>query len=147
MGKILENLTFDETAQKRQEALTNRDAVRYYNLCNQAGIKPEVPDLYEQGAFEQEKLDGNNRITKRRARLKYPERYDDLLDYHNSNKVNIEQPTSDDITKMRRGLINIMGYIKLKIAKREKVLIGDAKPSRIIEVYRDCIIRAKSIQP
>lgn len=142
MTETLEKKTYDTTAKERQEALFNRDAVRYYNLCNIAGIEPEDFELYEQGAFKQGSAD---RIAKRRARLKNPSGYDDLLYYHNSNKVNIEQPNSDDITKMRRGLINLMGYKKLKIAKGEKVLTVDANPARVIEVYRDCIIRAKSI--
>lgn len=147
MAKKLETLTtefFDTTAGARQNALASRDAVKYYVLCNQAGIEPEDRELYERGAFEQGKED---KLAKRRAKLKYPERYDDLLEYHNSKKVNTEQPTSDDITKMRRGLRNVMGYTKLKIGGGERVSIGDAKPQRIIEVYRDCIIRAKSIQP
>jgi len=143
MARTLENLTFDTTAKARQKALASRDAVRYYNLCNQAGIEPEDFDLYEQGANEQERP---NKIDKRRARLKHPYRYDRLLSYHNLNKVNIEQPTSDDITKMRRGLKDIMRYTKLKITEGEKVLIGDAKPPRVIEVYRDCVIRARAIQ-
>jgi len=145
MAKTLETLTpelFDKTAGARQNALADRDADRYYDLCNQAGIEPEDRELYEQGAFEQERP---NKIAKRRARLKYPKRYDHLLDYHNSNKVNIEQPTSDDITKMRRGLINVMRYTKLKITDGERVLTIDAKPPRVLEVYRDCIIRAKAI--
>lgn len=143
MAETLEEKTYDTTAKERQEALFNRDAIRYSNLCNIAGIEPEDSELYEQGAFKQGSAD---RIAKRKARLKNPVRYDDLLDYHNSNKVNLEQPVSDDITKMRRGLINIMGYKKLKVGKGERILIIDAKPSRVLEVYRDCIIRAKSIK-
>lgn len=132
-----------EADDRRRKALASWDARPYFIACEESGVKPENLDLYVIGALEQERL---NRIERRKARLENPMRYDDLLDYHNSNKVNIEQPVSDDIIKMRRGLINIMEYKKLKVGKGERVLTIDAKPSGILEVYRNCIIIAKSMK-
>jgi len=57
MGKNLENRTVEEnlndrTFKARQEALFERDAVTYARLCDQEGVKPEDPFLYEQGWLE-----------------------------------------------------------------------------------------------
>ena len=82
----------------------------------------------------------------KRARIKDPENYDELLNACRASRVNIEKPSSDDITAMRRQLINIMNYSKLNANCGEKVLTCDAKPERVIKVYKDCIQRAKEIQ-
>ncbi len=84
--------------------------------------------------------------SKRRTIIKKPENYDRLLKACRVSGINVEKPSSDGITIMRRQLINIMGYKKLIANHGEKVLTCDAKPERVIEVYKDCIQRAKGIQ-
>lgn len=80
----------------------------------------------------------------RRARLKNPQNYDNLLEA--SVGVNIQSPESEDITMMRRHIINILGYTKLQGHGGEKILTVDAKPSRIVKMYKEYVTRAKDIQ-
>jgi hypothetical protein len=44
---------YEEIEKKRKEALTNWDALTYYECCNELGDNiPEEPNLYEQGAVD-----------------------------------------------------------------------------------------------
>src|SRR3989338_10474895 len=44
---------------ERISAFENRDAVRYFELCNELGIKPEAEELYEVGQLEIKLRDDN----------------------------------------------------------------------------------------
>ena len=48
---------FQELDNKRIESINNRDAVSYFNVCNEAGIEPEFPELYELGEMFQRRLE------------------------------------------------------------------------------------------
>ena len=82
----------------------------------------------------------------KRARLKHPENYDSLLVAYMDSDINLTSPNSEDITLMRRHIVNILGFPKLQGHGGEKILVVDAKPSRITKMYNEYIHRAESIQ-
>lgn len=41
---------------QRKDALESRDALKYYNLCQEMGVQPEAEDLFEQGFLEKRLL-------------------------------------------------------------------------------------------
>ena len=47
-----------ELYQERIDALSNRNALKYFRLCDQLGISPEARDLYELGQAEAERKEG-----------------------------------------------------------------------------------------
>lgn len=59
-------------ADERTKALEERDALKYFELCQLQGINPEAPDLHEQGELES--------ILKEREEERY-ERVMDALPY------------------------------------------------------------------
>lgn len=52
MTKQLDDWLLRFKSKSRKEAIMARDALTYYILCNDLSIKPELPDLYEQGQIE-----------------------------------------------------------------------------------------------
>lgn len=38
---------------QRKIALQNGDCLKYYQLCNQLGVEPEMPDMYERGSLDE----------------------------------------------------------------------------------------------
>jgi hypothetical protein len=67
-----------------------------------------------------------------------------LYDFHKHSRINTEHPESADIACMRSGIEKILGYTKLIGVRGAKIPINDAKPERILNVYRDAIARGKS---
>jgi len=47
---------------QRKVALQNGDCIRYYQLCNQLGVEPEVLDIYERGSLDEAMENRRKRI-------------------------------------------------------------------------------------
>ena len=146
------NLTDLTTEESRRTALDSTGRLgdfKYHSTSDLDGLTPEETEEHQRIAEEIELVACyNDQIerSERRTRIKNPKNYDRLLKACRALEVNVEKPSSDDVTTMRRQLINIMGYSKLIANHGEKVLTCDARPERVIEVYKDCIQRAKGIQ-
>jgi len=107
------------------------DAMPYFELAVQ---KPEVRPYLRDRTKTAEK-----------PRVMYPKRYERLLEYHRAHKINLVSPGDEGVGLMRKGLVDCMRYKKLTVGQGERILTSDARPSRVVEVYRDCIDRAKRL--
>lgn len=50
--RIISDRSFEKRNRERKEYLSSRYALGYCELCNELGMEPEDPDLYEQGLVE-----------------------------------------------------------------------------------------------
>lgn len=141
MGEEDLYLRFEEA---RQRAIVNRDLGAYIQACSQLGItpEPEVQEALDSGLSPQQESVLRQQLEKVSKRIGLRRKYSELSGYTNEHEINTEHPEEKDIAWMRRGLIDVMGYTKLRCHGSEKVLTRDAKPSRVIETYRSCIRRA-----
>lgn len=131
--------------QVRQRAIADRDLTSYVFACEELGITPEseVREALSFGLSPQQQEVLRGRLEEVGKRVALRKKYSALLIFHKEHNVNLERLGEGDLKWMRRGLINVMGYTRLKGVGGEKVLTVDAKPSRVIETYRSCIIRAQ----
>ena len=50
--RIISDRSFEKRNRERKEYMSSRYAIGYYELCNELGMEPEDPYLYEQGQAE-----------------------------------------------------------------------------------------------
>lgn len=141
--------TIDRTAGQRQAALFRGDVKRYYQLCLQEGVKPEFPDLYEQGRLEA--IEGARKL-KRTLDLEKtvstdiqpqeqakPKRQT-MINYETFWKLATNPHIAyDNIfvqTEEKKRILRQAGYTHLTGDKGERVTLDSAKPTRIGNAFK-----------
>lgn len=118
---------------KIEAAVANLDSIEYFLACNDAGISPELPDLYEEGArfFLYEKL------------LKNPEyiKCKEFVKYSKTQKLNLENVFEQTDAKSKL-LKDILGLKRLKITSKLSLPLSECKRERIGSIFRDYYNRA-----
>ena len=115
---------------KRISALESYDAVKYFELCNELGIKPEAKDLYEIGAAEN--------IFQEKSREKFKKnkfkKYEEFLGEVNFCRLNPYDIFSATNVKMRI-LKNVMNYKNLW-TKYGKIPINECSDAMVGSVFK-----------
>lgn len=129
--------------------INSRDAVGYYNLCNELGIEPELEELYERGKLEydlEEKrlerlVDGNVKKNKVGRKRKIPRKiYEEF--FKKANKQGLNPDAVFMQTEEKRSLLKeVLGYPSLK-GSGEIIPITDCSDSKIGKAFRSSYISA-----
>lgn len=160
--------------EQRRNALEQGDYRAYAYLCDECGVKPEDNGAYERGRMESEMersrdygktnshlqvggLEGvvkkavvdtkvANGLGKRKRTLKpgLAAKYKVLYEAAMEVRVNPDNVFEDTEIK-KRLLREHMEYTKLIVGKGERVLLDDAKKTRVGSVFRDCFYRGRNV--
>lgn len=81
---------YKKIEEMRKEALTNWDALGYFRYCNELGVNiPEEPNLYEQGAVD------NSRINKNLETISLNKNYSSFMREAEKEEINFGDFSKD----------------------------------------------------
>ncbi len=144
----------------RKQALNRRDALNYFNLCNEGGFEPEAKDLYELGELEHylessnlgksNNSESTDKSSNKKPESKKPIRqrksgrkrrvstvvYRRFVDDANAMRLNPNEILKNIPEKMRI-LKKDLGYQKLYIGKGKKISIDSCENGRIGRVFQN----------
>ena len=125
---MLEKIVWME--RERISALESRDSVKYFELCNELGIKPEAEELYEFGEAEknfQKKL--GEEFKKR-----WPTKYEKFL--HEVSSSGLDPYDIFSLTDVKKRILrNVMNYRNLW-GKNGKVPLNKCSDARIGSAFK-----------
>ncbi len=145
--------------QKRHDALANRDAAKYFRYCNELGVEPEAPELYEVGQVEYEQIRPArseesglvrtvNASPKTQGKTTSPRRNKfDYVKFREAVESNGYYNASNPFVNIdsKRELLKRFGVKRLYVAPKETVPIEKAKDTRVGRVFKDYYERSLRI--
>ena len=121
---------------ERRKALSGRDAVRYFSLCEESGIEPEDKALYDSGRAEE--LSDLERICPVEEKINGPD-YSGFLKKARSEGVEVGNFSANPIFK-RKSLID---YFPRRFGKDAKQDLSNCTDFQVGIIYQGVLATAK----